>query len=683
MQSLSAAIAKVLYEPIYLAGGLDQVTPSLRLKNGYVRDAVNWECSITGGYTRIAGYERFDGRPNPSDAIYSALTVVITGTLSVGNTVTGATSAATGVILLVNGTTIILSKLTGSFASGEALKVGGVTQATISAIGAGYTITPLLNASYLGLAADLYRADIGTVPGSGPIRGVAYFKGIVYAWRDNVGATALGLYKSTSSGWSSVSLGIELRFTSGLAAGINEGDTVTGLTSGATGVVKRVAVQDGTFAANSAAGSLIFASVTGTFSAAENLRVAGTNRATCSGAQTAITLLPGGRVQTVVGNFGGSTNTTRLYGCDGQNRAFEFDGTVYVPISTGMTVDVPSNIAVHKLHLFLSFGSSVQFSGIGTPYLWSPVFGAGEIALIDDVTCFLSLPGDQTTGALAIYSNSYTGVLYGSSSSDFDLKPFSDGSGAKQYSAQNIGTAFVFDTKGISSLASTPNYGNFSAASLSLNIRPFVQQRRNLVSASCVNREKSQYRVFFSDGYCIYMTVINGKVAGSMPMLFPQPVSCITAGETADGTETSFFGSTDGRVYRLDAGTSFDGGVIDSYFVLTWDSVKSPRTIKRYRKASVEITGNSYAEFGIGYQLAYGSSEVDQNITTTNTTASYWDDGNWDSFYWDGRTLAPSEVDLLGSAENLAIRINSSSAIFEAFTMNSIIVHYSLRRGIR
>ena len=47
----------VKYEIISLQGGLDQVTPTLSLKPGMLRDALNVEASITGGYTRIKGYD--------------------------------------------------------------------------------------------------------------------------------------------------------------------------------------------------------------------------------------------------------------------------------------------------------------------------------------------------------------------------------------------------------------------------------------------------------------------------------------------------------------------------------------------------------------------------------------------------------------------------------------------------
>lgn len=667
-----------------LGGGLDQVTPILLLKPGSVIDAQNFECSVNGGYTRSSGYERFDGRTSPSQAGYLAITANITDAIAVGNVLTGVTSGATGTVILVDGSTVLLSKVTGNFVVGETLNVGGLPKATLTTFGTTSDITAQLDATYIALASDLYRADIGAVPGSGPIRGVVRFGGTVYAWRNNAGATALAMYKSSPAGWQAVPLGFQLSFTVGLAAGIVDGDTVTGLTSGATGVVKRVVVQSGSFGAGTAAGRLIFAAVVGNFQAAETLRVAGTNRATCSGVQTAITLLPGGRVETDMGNVAGGVAGNRIYGCDGVNRGFEFDGTTYVPIVTGMAADTPNHVRVHKSHVFFMFGPSVQFSGLGLPYFWSPVVGAGEIALSENGTAMQSLPGDQTTAALGIYTESSKSILYGSSSADFNLVQFPDAGGAKAYSVQKLSDSYCFDANGISSLRASVAYGNFGSAALSLRQRPFVQQRRGLVTASAINREKSQYCVFFTDGYGLCATIVNGKLAGIMPVNFPNPINCACEGERDDEQETIFFGSTDGFVYRLGVGRSFDGAEIDAYMTIAWQSMKNPRVLKAFQRGSIEIVGNSYAAFGLSYQLAYGNESGEEvTIETLSSSSSRWDEATWDEFVWDGRSLSPSEFDLEGSAENIAIRIDCNSKIMLPFTMNSIIIHYTNRRFVR
>jgi hypothetical protein len=681
----SPSMAQVKYDIIRMAGGLDLVTPTLSLAPGTARDALNFEASITGGYTRIAGYERFDGRPNPSDALYSILTVNLSAAVNVADTITGVTSGATGYVIVSTTGQLVITKATGVFTVGETIRVSGVAKGTVTALGGSATTANKDAAIYLNLAADVYRADIGAVPGSGPIRGVVYYKGTAYAWRNNAGGTAMAIYKSTTSGWTLVPLGYELQFNTG-SIEITEDMTLVGQSSGASAVVKRVVYASGIWTSNTAAGYLVFSSVTGTFSAGENLRIGSTTYAHAVAAQTAITLQPNGTVETTMGNFGGNTNQTRVYGCDSVNFGFEFDGTVYANIRTGMTLDTPTKVAFHKQHLFFAFKESVQFSGLGLPYQWIPILGAGEIALTNAVTNFLVQPGNQATGAMAVYTDSDTFILYGTSSATWNLVSYNVGTGAKPYTAQNMAQSYVFDDRGVINLQTTLNYGNFDSAAITLNIRPFVQQRRNLATGSSLNREKAQYRVFFSDSYALYLTISNNNLLGAMPVQFPNPVTVVCEGESPDGAETSFFGSTNGYVYRLDAGTSFDGAEIAANITLVFNAIRSPRILKRYRKGSLEISGTSYAEFTFSYDLGYSSTDLGQDTGvnySSNLVASYWDSVSWDNFVWDGRTLAPSEVEIMGTAENIAVRIASISDIYAPFTVNSTILHYSMRRGLR
>ncbi len=674
----------VKYDLIKLGGGLDQVTPTLSLPSGVARRATNFECSITGGYTRIAGYERFDGRPNPSDATYNLLLCTFVATVTVGDTITGAASGATGVVIYVDSTSIVITRETGTFVSTELVRVSSTDVATITTV-QGVSADGLTDATYQSLAADNYRTDITLVPGSGSILGVSYYNNVVYAWRNNAGGTAAVLYKSSTSGWTAVTLGKELSFNTGTAL-ISDGNTVTGATSGATGVVARVVLQSGTYGAGTAAGRLILSSTTGTFTSSENLTVGGGIKAKAGGAATQITLAPGGRYETVVANFGGGTANYKIYGADGVNRAFEFDGTTFVPISTGMTVDTPNHIVFHKQHLFLSFGASLQFSGLGYPYQWSPLLGAGELAMNAQVTNLLTLPGDQTSGALGVYTRSDTSVLYGTSSANFSLSTFNTGTGAIAYTAQNMDQAYVLDDRGIVSLGTTLNFGNFLPASLTMNLRPFIQQNRDSTVGSLVNRDKGQYRIFFSNGNALYMTVLNGKLLGSMPVQFAHPVSCCVEGETTTGNTSQFFGSTNGYVYRLDAGTSFDGENIPANINLVFNATGSPRLLKRYRKASVELTGDSYTEIQFGYDLGYRTATIDQPQDATyqnDLRSGFWDSMLWDNFVWDGTDISPSEIEVNGTAENIAVRISSNSDLFPQFTVNSIIVHYTPRRGLR
>jgi len=672
----------VEYDVIHLAGGLDQVTPTLSLAPGFCRRATNFECSITGGYTRIGGYERFDGRSRPSDASYLLVNCSFSASVSIGDAVTGVTSAATGKVLLVNAGSLVLTRVTGTFVSGESLSVGGVPKATATSAYSS-DADGLLDSTYRSLAANEYRASIAAVPGSGAVLGVSYYNRKLYAFRNNAGGTEAQMYVASSSGWSLIAFGEEISFSNANAS-VGEGDV---LTKGVvTATVARMVVETGTLASGVNTGRMI---LTGRLGGAFSLGAAtstGGGSLTLAGASTQITLLPGGKFNCVSANFGAGPQNKRLYGADGVNRAFEFDGVNLVPISTGMSSDKPNLIAVHKQHLFLSFGYSLQFSGTGLPFSWTPVQGAGELAMNADITNLVALPGDQSSGALGIYTSYEIAVLYGTGASTFSLSSFNVGSGAVAGTAQNIDQTYFLNEQGISSLATTKNFGNFTPSALTMNLRPFLTTHLPYACASGLGRERGQYRVFYSDGFGLYVTMRSGAFVGAMPVQFPNPVLCMDEGETAAGRRTSYFGSSNGMVYELDAGTSFDGVSIDANLTLVFNGRGNHRVLKRYRKASAELTGNYYASLQIGYDLGYRSDQLEQAGDlpfSSDLRSAYWDDFSWDNFVWDGKDINPTEVGMLGTAENVAFRISSSSAALQPFTINSITVNYTKRRGIR
>jgi len=678
---------KIIPSLIEFTGGLDVVTSAIKKKPGVCRGAQNFVEDIDGGYYPVPGYERYDGQASPSDAAYAVLVVSITGTVAVGDVLTNTAVTAYGTIIALTTGLAIMTKLTGTFTTGN-IKVGAAVVGTCTGAqvvdGAS---TPKLHAQYRNLAADVYRADILVVPGSGSILGVVSYNDVQYAFRNNAGGTATAMYKSSVSGWTLVPLGRELSFASGGTFVIAEGQVIAGEISGATATLTRVVLESGTFAAGTAAGRLIFASQTGTFQS-ETLKVgANLNVATITADSSAITFaIPSGRFEFFINNFGGNVNTNRLYGCDGKNRGFEFDGTVFVPIETGMTTDAPEHVYAHKNHLFFSFIGSSQHSGPGTPYIWSAVLGAAEIAMGDTVTGFMGQPGNIDTAALAIFTRNSIGILYGSSINNWSLSHYKQGAGALAYTIQHIGSTLMLDDRGITSLSTTADYGNFADATLSTPVQKWLLTKT--ASASCVLRDRNQYCIFFTDKSGLYTTIDNRKIKGMMPVLFPDAVKCIDSYETTGGDEEVYFGDENGYVYQMEKGTSFDGDSIEAYITLAFNHFKSPTTLKRYRRATIELDGKGYYEFEFSYDLEYLSTETEQPAGIIKTeaislTPSQWDDFTWDSFFWDGVALAPSYLDMTGSSVNVSLKIKSNGDYFNNTIFTSAIVQYSPLREKR
>jgi hypothetical protein len=690
------AFPRTQYESVQFQGGLDLVTPTLKVKPGVVRDSLNFEIAITGGYSRIGGYERFDGRAKPSAATYSTLQVeVMTNVPAIGDTITGETTLTTAKVIAVGTNYVIVTLVVGAgFSSTEVLKVG-VTIIGVS-IPLNVTFTPLQNAQFLALAANVYRALILAVPGSGPVRGVFAMNisgtHTVFAFRNNAGGTGADLYKSTAGGWTQVAYLKEVAFTAGGATMPADGATLT--QGGVTATIKRVCTQSGSWGTptpNTAAGRFIITTPSGGNFGAGAATITGGINVTLSGIQTAITMSPGGKFQFDTGNFFGQSFTQRVYGCDNVNRCFEFDGETLAPITTGLTTDAPTNIAVHQNHLLISYGSSLFNSGIGQPFNWTAIAGAAEIAVGDIVDTIKVMPGDQTSPAMFIGCRNSYRMLYGTAAVGADLfrvVTFNTGTGAAAYSAQNMDQIYVLDDRGVISLRASQEFGNFNAAALTFNISPYVKEKRASLTYSCLNKERSQYRLFFSDGSALFSTIVNGKYLGSMPIKYANSMHCAWNGELSNGDEVTYAGDSNGFVHQLDTGSSCDGALMDFYLVPNWNAIRSPRLRKRYRKASLEMQGTSYCALQFSWQLGYASKEFAVQAARTYESnfsgVPVWDSGiTWDTFVWDGTTLGPIEIEMSGTAENIQPKLANSSDIMYAFTVNSLILHFTPRRPIR
>lgn len=665
-------------EFVAFKNGLDVVSPPVTVPPGMVRSSQNYEEDINGGYVTVTGYEAFDGQPAPHLALYYLLPIGILGTVTVGTTITGATSGATGVVIAITATDFVITKVTGTW------EVEGLTAGSASVAGPATTgaTSGKLPAQYRNLAANRYRDDLGAVPGAGNVLGVWYYKNVLYAFRNAV-TPGVKMYGSTGAGWVEVPLGIEVTFTGG--SGVPPPEGIVIVKGGVTATLKRLVVRSGTFASSDAAGALIFASVSGGPFTAGALTGGMTGTVV---AQTAITIdNANGRFKFIDANFTGAADTVRMYGVDGVNRGFEFDGTTFVPISnTGMgALDTPSNVVAHRNYLFYSYYGSVQYSALGNPYNWEVIGGANEIGASDTVTGFAIQPGGELTASMAIYCRSRTYLLYGNDPTTWELINYSETNGAQENSIQLIGKTYVMDDRGVQSLASAQAYGNFTEATISERVKTLLAQKRNLLTDSHVSRDKQQYRLFFSDGTGMYVT-LSSKSVSFMPVLFPNPVLVSCSAEATDGSEIIYFGSTDGFVYQMERGTSFNGAAIDAYMYLVFNNLSSYRRLKRYRRLSFEMVGTGYAEFSAGYDLGYSSSEFAQPDLVANvsdTSPPKWGDFKGGEFVWDGSPLTTLSFGITGNGENFALKILSNDNYSAPVKFSGVFLEYSMLRQKR
>lgn len=404
-------------------------------------------------------------------------------------------------------------------------------------------------------------------------------------------------------------------------------------------------------------------------------------------------LSPGGAYKFINTNFGGSASTVMMYGCDGKNKAFQFDGSTFTQITTGMADDAPIDIYEHKKHLFLAFpNGSLQHSPPTDPTgTWSVVVDAGELGMGEEITNILGLPG----GALGIWCKDSIHILYGStantSSEDiWQLEPYSKESGAIAGTVQAAGKTLFLNNTGIANLEATSAYGGFKSGTISSIIQPLLDMRKGNAVGSVVIASKNQYRIFFEDGY--WITVSLSKSTPEFTQAnYEKIVRCISAPKRAtDEPGAVYFGSDDGYVYKMDSGVSLDDKPMLAYARLPYSHQGYPRRKKRYREMIVELDqfGSNEVHLSFSPDFSFSRSDVPEHGTVeiheTTSGAGLWDVSEWDNFSWTGGDIvtggggtAAGDIEGIATEMGMMLYFEALNTVTPLHILNGVFYYYN------
>lgn len=400
-----------------------------------------------------------------------------------------------------------------------------------------------------------------------------------------------------------------------------------------------------------------------------------------------------GEFEFITHNFYGNSSGERMYGVDGRNPAFMYDGTTFTNLAPAGETVRPKFIAAHKNHLFLGYPEGQYLhSGIGEPTAWDVASeGAGAGGTGDEIVAIRPTVG----GALAFFMRNKVSLLYGSSKADWqgnDLRPQQDRSGAIERSVQDLGDLIYLDDRGLTTLQQTQAFGNFLTATIDKPVRRFIQKRKGDLCGSCISRDRSQYLMFFrhTEGTeVLSLTLGSNGIDGYGRSLYPFSIAfgkmAIASQEDENGNERIFVGAEDGMVYELEKGTSFDGAEIESYNKLSFSSLGSPNQNKFFRSIILGLEANTNLTLNLKPEFDYGSREhAGHRILEASITGGggAFDNTNWNEFNWSVQIVSDAKVDIGGLGRNMAILIYHKSADAAPFTIYDATIQYSVR-GLR
>lgn len=666
-----------------LNGGLNLIDSPVTTAPGALIECINFE-QVFGqqGYSRISGYERFDGRLEPSKATYSVLQYDSgTGAISVGNVITGA--AATAKVLAVEGTVssgrLIIGNVTGSFVDNEAIKVSAVTKAYANGAQVAGSISEANNTAYITLAVEDRRTQIQKVPGEGAILGVAVYKDTVIAVRNVVGSTSATMWKSSWSGWTSVKTGLypggQYRFTQNNFTG----DPKRIYLFGCDGKNRPFRYTGTTYTAMApifstqatSASSIAIGTGSKAFTCVETLRgfVSGQEYLVWSSANAA------NWMRGTFTSYATNVLTINVTATGGSGTFTDWE------IGLSDFSDKPFDLAPHKDHMFLMYPSGqLQTSNLGDPMVYTT--SAALFGLGDDLTGFVPSKG----GTAAVYCANKTRLLSGSDKTTWQMSDISLSAGARWKTATEISAATVaLDDRGLTSLQATLSFGSFEMSVFSRMVHPFIEAVKSTVIGCRVLRGKSQYRLYNNDGKVLICTVLtpNAQITAQdvsfTKLEYPHHPTCAYSFEVA-GEEFHVFGTDDGWVMREDVGTSFDGATIDSFLRLPYHSFKSPSSKKRFRKLVLETTAEYGTTVYFKQQFNYGDDYYNGSIVysaTSSVGGGYFDVDQWDTFRWSAPQQNTVEANIDGVGKNMSLMLWHSSAVDMAFNVQGLIYHYS------
>ena len=542
------------------------------------------------------------------------------------------------------------------------------------------------------------RKAITEVPGTGDILGVFRYRGNTYAFRKD-SSDVVRMHKSSSGGWVKIDLGWQVAFTAGAGDAPENGEAIGNVSSVAGEVVSHY-LTSGTWAGGDAAGILVFTYGAGTrFAESDVITVASTSarKFTISAVPSEQEITAGDRFRFVNYNFFGQSTQERMYGVSGSGEPFEYDGTTFLTLNTGVSGAFPIDIVAHENHLFIGYkNGSVIYSGIGNPRLYTVVSGGGEIAIGDILTGLVT--GYKST--LFVFGRNSTFYISGTSRANFKKKTLSEEAGAMFGTSVLMDEPICLDDRGIRTVSSTEAFGDFSIATISDRIRPLLDFKRDgkiLPVAAIRIRRKSQYRIFFDDGECLVGTYIHrGRFTAiewtrSTLDLYDSEgdpevgiIKSVCSVEDNDGRERVMFSMRkSGYVYEMDRGFSFDGHPIQAFVRLPYNDLGSPVMVKVFKKLQLECDSTFISTFKMAADY-HDDRELGERTKRTflvQGPSSYWDEQAWSDFYWGAQPTRVAEARLGGRGRNLSVILYSNQTIPQpSHVFTGITVLYINRR---
>ena len=391
-----------------------------------------------------------------------------------------------------------------------------------------------------------------------------------------------------------------------------------------------------------------------------------------------------------------------LYNLDGDDKVLFVDSNNYpatyntagntITAITGST-DVlgAENVAVFKDTAFYAKGNNLYFTAPFTVDDFSAANGAGSINVANEITG-LAVFRDQ----LIVFTTDSIKRITGNTAADFQVSPITDRIGCiNGDTIQEVGGDIMYlAPDGIRLLSATDRIGDFG---LDIASDPIAKDATTFLGStpnfcSVLMREKAQYRIFayieseqenVAKGLIATKFVSQGASGISWSTTYG--IKAFVADSRYTNTAESIaFANTDGYVYMLDTGSSFDGLPIEAIYESPYMPLSDPQMRKSFYKMTLyaEPTGSMSLDLNVKYDFGTSTNTgviqpSTQSIESTGSAVFIFGESNsvFNTATYGGELDNVYNTNIIGSGKTIAIRIEDSSTN-PTFTLDTALLEF-------
>lgn len=271
-------------------------------------------------------------------------------------------------------------------------------------------------------------------------------------------------------------------------------------------------------------------------------------------------------------------------------------------------------------HVIL-FGTLLCFSKDNLLFVGAPrdptnweatVFGASVHNLRDQITG-LAVFRDQ----LIIFTKNTVQRMTGTSYADLDLKTITNNIGCVDGDTiQEVGGDIMYlSDDGVRLLSATDRIGDFAldlpSDSIAQDTKRFIDS--STIFSSITFKKKAQYRIFSfiesqqSNGaQGLVATKFSSQGAQGIAWAKTKGLKVNVIDNNYTNTvETVCFGNTDGYIYKMDTGSSFDGGNIEAIYESPFMPITDPQMRKTFYKNTLYLDPTGSTDITVGLKFDF------------------------------------------------------------------------------